>query len=507
MDMQSKTLLGLPNDVLQLIAKALMFDTLFTPRYTDDDFEYHGRLCKYTAKCKEYYGGRTVDHEMCAQGLLSWSVSNKYFRAFLSPYLFDTVVLRDKPKSIASVKALIDSVHWNHVRTFVYATTLDSSAPNVDEGEFDDDEINIDCKAPNTTKDLRVILSRLPPNLKSLTIDVPEGTDDMDSWEIGEPFPLDTGTGMSPYRSRLRDVLICVSANDISKKGTFELQLLNLPPYHSLAYGTDRWKAFLSRLSSFVLGFQHYHNGAGWQMNTQIPPGDFAFRLDEYFWDHLVCLQSFSLQGDKSWPLGAPDDLQWPLELPLPSTRVFNNLRHVSFKNTFICKQMAEFLRVHLETIETVNLVDCTAPDMDHGDTASEAYENGRESWATFFSSLNSAKLSQLRELNIYYVCRSEDDLLYCFRPSSEEKQRLDQVRQELRAQEHDLRESDSSANLLQVRQRQKRLLAYCTMDDEYGIIMDRSETNVERFLGCSDHEQWLRLVDLMQKNVASTVR
>lgn len=498
--MQQIRLSDLPNDVLQLIIQSLDLGTLFVPRYKNEDFEYFGNLSEYSEKCKEYYGESTDDREKRAQGLISWSASNRHFRSLLLPYVLDTIVLRDKPKSIDSVQLLMGSDKRNLIRHLSFAFTMNSSKQRVnnDESGRDNGGINI----PNSDAALRDILSQLPPNLRTLTLDFPESSDD--PWEaLGEDWPDDDENETDPYRVMLRNALTWVSKNDVSEKAKFELKLHNIAPYHSLAYELESWKTFLSGVTSFTLGLKSYDNGAGWRMNVHEPASQFARRLGEFFWDHLSSVQSLHLQNDSTWPLGAPEALMHPLELPLPSIRRWQNLKHVSFRETFICKEMVHFLVAHKQTVETIALQDCFAPD-EFSDAYESFSDSEGETWASFFKQLVKARPPALRAVEIVYVSRSLDDLIDRYNHSNEESANATEVREFLREQEQSLEDISNEEELRSATIRHKKLLAYCTVDDKYGMIFDQGELNLERFLDGEDHDQWLKLVNLLSQNAAS---
>lgn len=580
--MDRKTLLDLPNDVLQLIVEALTDGVLFTPRYKDDDFDYFDGLSEYTNKCVEYYGDRTDDLDQRARGLLSWSVSNRQFRAYLAPYLFETIVLRDRPRSIKSVKCLMQTPYWNDVRTLIFATTAHSSRAKYDEidsnideasksGSSDnedmqndgtmletdvaaklnsdevvmgatdgdqskDDENNykhenivegkddqenngiiltasdenndIDAEVASTAESLREILSHLPPSILYLTIDLPEVNEDFGQSLGGDGSEVDS-CGLPAYRHTLRNVFSSISMNDMRGKDNFELRLYNVPPYRSDVYSSENWKQFLGGLTSFTLGLKSYDNGTGWRMNMHSPAIEVARLLGEMFWDHLDRIRSFSLHCDSSWPLGGPDDLCQPLELPLPGSRTWTNLRHVSFKETFICPALLKCLQAHLMTIETIELTDCFSPnyceyeDPDGFDITS--YEGIR--WDTFFNGLAETKSSKLREIYVTYVSRSEKDLLEGFsadREDTEHNQRKHQVREVLRKQEREAIDVVHRSGL-SVRMSHKMVLAHCSVDDKYGMIFDGEEENTFKFVEGKYHEEWLKLLDVVERNAAPT--
>lgn len=490
--MQQMNLIDLPNDVLQLIVQSLTVEPLFTPRCTIDDFGRNAGLIEYNAKCKKYYGAQEDSHDQCAQGLVSWSASSKRFRRFLSPYLFKTVVLRDTPRSIASMKYLSTKTCWNYIQHFIFATIYNTSKLKKDDSEGDDGNEDKADDADDTIDDLSTILSHLPPNLQSLILDLPEGSDNRWEGSFLEPYPPNSDSEIPLYRLALRSILNSISVNDVSKKPSFHLKLYNICPYHSIAFHSNSWKIFLSNVTSFTLYLKHYDNSLCWNMNMHLRAADLAPDVGKYFFDSLERVQSFNLYCDL---LCGPDELMQPLEPPFPSNRIWRDLRHVSFKETFICTRTVEFLQAHLDTIETIELVDCFAPKVD------DIEGNRCESWQSFFKCLADAEPPRLHSMRIHYIYRNEDDLLRSYGQSAEEQQRKEEARKILRQQEEDLKQMEDEIERARVEERQKKLLAYYDEDDTSGVVAEGEEMIVSKFLNGKDHEEWLRLVDVMQEN------
>lgn len=506
----------LPVDIHEIITKELLSNIpspLFAPIYQRDDDDTIGGDGDLESKHKGNYGERNEEHLNSAQALINWSSTCRHFRKLLSPQLFKSVILRSRPKSVASIKALMHTQHWTQIESFFFVATeheYDEEGRIVkgEYGEEDEDEIPF----TNATEDglpkydlevelseLHSILSNLPPNLKSLTLDFPNG------WKYewtevimdGQVFRggEDSAEQGLRYRGQLQTAISAVTSNDIGSKTDSELKLLSVPIVYCAAYESEPWHQFLAKVTSFTLALCHWDNGAGWNLNvygSNDAAGEMARHLPDFFLNHLRKVKELHIYGDGSWPLGAAPALINEIEVGLPgdSSRI-PVLEHVRFKQFFICNELEEFLLKQVHNLRSIDLTDCFA--------SGEAPEE-EPNWTSFFSKLVDAQPKQLTQITVENACRTLEDLLggNGDHPPTDDDDPEIVARKEV---QDILATQQTERAQLTHPVRKKQLLAHVTIDDKYGMIFDSEEVNVSVFLEGSAHKQWLRLVDLMEEN------
>lgn len=515
-------LLDLPADVHENIADQLLLNVpepLFPPIYSKDGDSDHGDEGNLKIKCAENYGQRDGEQRGCAQALLSWISSCRYFRKLFSGRFFRCVVLRSRPKSVASVKTVRNTEHWNQIQSFVFAATEHEYEENgeIRKGQFpspNDDE----CAASHRDEsgkysleaemsELHEILSSLPPNLTSVTLDFPNGW----RYEWGVDIAEQTmfyedirGEKGLRYCGQLRTAIDAVSLNNIRLKPMFELKLLSVPTLYCAAYEIEAFHQFLSHVTSFTLALCHWDNGAGWNMNVYGGgDGDAAKlgeRLSQFFLNHLRSVETLCIYADESWPLGDGAVERNTVEVDLPEATCMPRLKHVSFKQFFVCSQLEEFLLRYLDNLQSISLINCFASGEDL-----EAEPN----WESFIASVANAHPRNLWQLEINNEGKTPEDLFGGRSDAPLDKQDDDEeavatrnvwnILDEQKAEIQALCKSEM--DLAHVRRRQRQSLAHVTVDDKYGMIFDSEESNVSVFLEGATHKQWLRVVNIMEAN------
>ena len=169
-----------PLEVNRLIIKHLTpADPIFVPRYHSHRWPagqcyIHSRCSDngdFDMKHKEYYGPRNEGQDAAANTLLNLSSTCQFYRQLTAPIIFHTIVLRAKPKSIASVQALRSTGHWRHVKKLIYAGTF--ITPQTD--EHHDFKYWPDPLEDIDMAELSDALSHLPPNMSELVLNFPSG--------------------------------------------------------------------------------------------------------------------------------------------------------------------------------------------------------------------------------------------------------------------------------------------------------------------------------------------
>lgn len=513
-------LMDLPTDLHETIVDKLLLslpEPLFAPIYgtANDDIGDYGDL---ENKVTENYGQRDDNQLECAQALMNWSSTCHFFRKLLSPRLFKCIILRSRPKSVASIKAVMLTDYWKRIESFIFVATEHEynengklidlwGDPVNDETTDNDQEDSGQHDLGAEMSELHSIMCNLPPGLKSLTLDFPNG------WTFGEwtEHIMDGGVWDSSnatqglrYRAQLQTAIESTCLNDISSKPSFELKLLSVPTVHCAAYETEAFHQFLNNITSFTIALCHWDSGAGWNMNTIADMGDactLAQSLSDFFLNHLESAETLHLYADGSWPLGDANVARNWVDVDFPLTAdTMPVLKHVSFKQFFICNQLQDFIFLHLHNLDSIDLADCFA-------SAEEPNES--PNWTSFFSSIVDARPKHLRRLTVSNPSKTLEDLLGS---ESDEKSANGRdhenvvarrkVLDELKAQEAEKQAQIRSArNKEHIGRYQKQVLAHVTVDDKYGFIFDSEEVNAEVYLKGAAHNEWRRVMDLLEEN------
>lgn len=507
-------LIDLPSDVFQLIIELLLPDDfLFTPYYDDELYDnlVSSGLDK---KCTEYYGTTLQRKVEYAQGLLNLSCTCRHLRIIAAPWVFRSVILRNSPKSMASIEALSRSSYWTQIQQLIFVSAPERGPKSWNSGgggqqqqgaeeslgEIDSNdsrmEENVERDMKVAMEKLAAILSQLPPNLNSLTLDFPRSWDNEGQDDYLESSHLDDQKASGYYPTMYKTVMNAVAENDFSTKSKFELNLYNISPHDCPAYETDSWRCFLKEVTSFTLGLCHYDNGAGWNMNRMLCVNDFCPSIGQFFWDHLERTNTIKLFCDNSWPLGECEGLINDLPISLPNTSdglKLSYLTHVSFAETFICYELIDFLVAHCRTLESIDLRDCYASD------GAERSPH----WSTLFKRLVEATPSpkSLCRVSVSNPKKELKDLIpFDDKYSQDECRELEDILSRQETQE--TIELQKGASLEGTKRRNRIVYPYCYIDDKYGMIFDEEEVNLERFLEGADHKEWLKLADLMEANI-----
>lgn len=521
-------LVDLPGDIHKLIIHELSTrEPLFAPQYgvAPEGSDYTDNYGNLTDKSREYHGEWTDCDEAGAMGLLNWSMTCRRFRQLIAPVLYKTTVLRPTDRSLQSVRYLSQSFQWTHVSNLTYAGIWDTEddLDSAEDWEGDtDEEIEANIKSTKWVtvhmETLTQILSNLPPNLKTLTLDFPQAwsVQDYDEENLQESHFYDPGSEdelrqlekTDRYRAQLKTVLTAIGAASniasLATKPFLELRLLNITPIKTTAYSSAKFKGFLNHVTKFELGLCHYTNNMGRGMNSLLPgPSLFAERLSKFFVNHLNKCTDFALCADKTWPLGlAPGHRHMKLSLPRTAERLAKieklHLTHCCIDHTVI-----EFLTSHLATLTSITLTDCFA----NGSQSSSRVINA-PMWYDLFDRIVSADSPSAFHLVYFSVTNPSSklsDLIVNGYPESLEAEQK-QVRHDLelqRAAEVMRSQKDERRGLTDHKPAsRKRVYSHIGLNDEYGDIFQDAERNVRRFLAGKDHKGWLKLVALMEENM-----
>ena len=491
--------MSLPADIHKLVVAALNVPTpVFLPTYdVKEETGPYGNLAK---KHEEYYGNRSDEETAASLASVNWSSTCHFYRDLLAPSLFSALILRPRPKSMETMQLLATTPHWRHIASLAFVGTYAHPDRTRQRGSQHIDPLeDFDFDA------LSVLLSHLPPNLKSLSLDFPtdwdlECDDDYLSVFDVDEAPEETleQESSNAWRKLVFTVLDAVTKTDFSSRESFELKLLNIPPLPCSVYWSDEFHQLLKCTTDFTLAFDHFDNGAGWNMNTMEMPVHFASKLDQWFWDHLTNVKSLSIHADDSWPIGlAPGRCHIPLAVPSDDFRF--DLTHLSLKWWFIDSELIIFITKHMPSLTHITITNYYANCQEY----STSNADSTPKWSSFFEALR--QHPSLAYITLYPHLSG----LRLLDPFNRDKGQLPQTAEAsfraaweeislLLASKQSLREAGTWTEKEDVRM--KRLWPHVGLDDKYGMIFDNEEYNADRFVEGSDHTAWLKLCDELEK-------
>lgn len=519
-------LTDLPVEIQRLIARQLVGPgSLWAPRYEDAPSYNEGRLRR---KLVEYYGDSTSGSE----DLLNWSTCSRHFRESLVPEVFKTIVLRSTPKSMASVRALQNSVIWSHVQELRFAGTWGrvqvSRDPSKWEGAQNKDQY-IAQKIQRDMEELAAILENLPPNLSTLSLDFPQGWDFsyMTLVSGGKPWIRIEGGGavrydVDRYRALVKRVLSAVSKNDISSKSIFQIKILGLIPMDFSRQLEDELAIFLRNVTSFTLGLCHYSGAHPWfphddrgteyNANTLTAFHSCSSNLRRVYLDHLYRATSLHVLADVSWPLGLEPihgynvSIATPFSLP-NDPQIMANLSTVFFNQLIVSWDLIDFLVLHSKTLESVELVECFAwvTERQEEDPTHTEAEGLPPRWTHLFEALVLAKPSRLCSFVIRKPCQPFKELIRSPYPD-ERSIEHEQIHAIMESQTEELNSFTSHRHREHAERRFQMLLPYYKICSMTGAREPAWRSNTRDFIAGHDHNSWLRLVEIMENNLARTL-
>ncbi|KAJ9603408.1 hypothetical protein H2200_012186 [Cladophialophora chaetospira] len=477
----SSRLMSLPLEIFGRILHALDApNPLFVPIYGREN----ETLCNYgnldTQHVKYYGPDRTAEQELASHAVLNWSSTCSYYRRLLAPHLLHDLVLRTRPKSVDSVAALANTSHWSQVKALTVCTTflLEKERDDGFESPFEDLDL----------EHIERVLSNLPPNLESLTVDLPwDWYNDLDG-EDHEPFEIPEE---GDFAHVFYTIFHSLGQNEISKKGRFTFNVLNIPGAHFLgpdgrdATTEDGFHNFLSHVTTFKLTLPYVDNGAGWQMSVYRSDSDnFTAALGSQFIDKLADVTSLTLEANYSCPIGSNRDWH-AIAFPMPTEDArFPKLKTLTFDHFWVDTDLLGFIGTHSPNIEHLTLLNCAADQA----ASSPGVESG-ESWAYFFNILPKNAKS-LKSLTLKQT-QSEDSLIDSYSEDNQ-MQQSPQVKEAFTQVLNPIAQRDEGDE--EVWRRRKRMLPYMVLDDKYGFLNMDDEGTAARFLEGADHEALLKL-------------
>ncbi|KXS09714.1 hypothetical protein M427DRAFT_63617 [Gonapodya prolifera JEL478] len=277
------------------------------------------------------------------------------------------------------------------------------------------------------------------------------------------------------WRDTMARVWRSISVNQVISV----LEICTLPPNITTAWHEEWWSRFLGRLERLTIGMWGGDNGAGWKSNTTEGYLDFLERLDDYFFVHGQNMRFLHIVAHEGNPFGGSDFLlnyaSWNL-----GVRCLPQLQHLRLQNCFHDEHLRDFLRGHMNSLESLHFINCMAPGMLEPDVSS---------WAEFFTVILESGPSVLKSLvvenNSVPLTHEEEFNVEPKWGNLGEPEDVRRVRERLKA--------DPT----------RKLFHYAYLDDKYGMVFAGRDVIVNRFLMGEDQAAYDRLMEVVKANAA----
>ena len=411
--------------------------------------------------------------------LVGLSCTCSSYRDHLAPRMFETLELRNTEKSGRSVRAIACSPHKGHVQRLLYKGLLICQDP-MDNELPDEKDPEEDLK--DTVEDALSSLTSFP-NLSTLRVEFEFQENDSwypDSsycaflWEEDD-YSLVEWEKKQAWRSLMSRSFRAIAQNagsSIKHLEVAEFIAKDLTALHEI-----KVHSFLRGIESFYLSIKGGDNGAGWEVNKAEGYMSIMEQLDEIFFDRMLNLTHLTVVAPDSGPLG----LEGVSHIPLPlSKHQMPHLTDLHLHTMFIGPEIISFLSGHKGVLEELKLTNCFASPPEFNSMA----ENG-VTWAKFFTRIRAIEMQRLRsfELSPNLAPLTRRDRY----PGSHEEG--DGETNETRQIRKTLKEDPN-----------RRIFAYATLDDKYGMLFEDEKGNVESFLDGDDQRAYDALMQDVER-------
>ena len=420
---------------------------------------------------------------------MSWSCTSSYFRNLLSPYIFRSVKLRNDQKSGESVTALLKGPFGALVKELYFIGTVPNKdgedepsqlAEGFDKGSNDskeEEEGYSDISLPSVVSTILSDLRQFPNlDFLSMGFTYPYAANPFDEYYALEDI---VDENENPEVGRAWRALMATTYETLFRnkeplfKG-FEIRRLvwtNVEPFESATF-----HELLGHIERFTLSVRGGDNGAGWHVNTLDGYLACVSKFDELFFNHLHSATTMTLKAPEEGPIGLEGMNHEKLAL---KDDQMPRLRELHLEYCFIGQELANFLKGHDDTLETLTLRNCAS-------SVNGLQENPKFYWKDFFAVLDGAPRTALTKLEILPLSLPlPSDELYGREKVKEEDEPVE-VQQTIRV----LREDSK-----------KRLFAYATLDDKYGMTFQDDEENLEAFQRGEDQAAYDRVMERVKRN------
>ena len=429
--------------------------------------------------------------------LMNWSCTSRYFRNLLAPYIFRTIKLRNYEKSGASVDALVNGPHGDLVKEIYF---LGSVPPSMADPDSNDE----DCEPfpegfhiithEGKEEEEESFSVTLPPVVDKLLSNLNQFSN-LESFSIGFNYPYESTfdeyyddegivDNENPQAAHFYKALMTTTYGTLLRNKVPQFRAMEIRKLvwtFTEPYESPIFSKFLSHIKHFSLSVRGDDNGAGWCVNTCDGYLECVARFHELFFDHLASVTSMTLQASDSGPIGLEGMRHARLALKAQQMPLLKSLR---LEFIFICKELADFIAGHADTLERLTLHECYS-------SVNGLQDNEPFYWSHFFDDLHGADLKQLSHLEIrpYNAPLTfEESMDRNYNRVPAERTEPDNVQQIRRVIRTDQR---------------RRVFGYATLSDKYGACDEDDEENQVAFERGEDQVAYDRLMAHVNANAA----
>lgn len=468
----SKSLSDLPPELLvKIIEELAMLNDESRQSQNDQvsDYEMWGKRPQHHGNdCYRY-----IHH-------IPWSSTSMSFRNLLAPYIFASVELRNENKCGASLNALATGQHAYLIKEINYYGSALGGANEESGSEGENERKSLQSVEDIFPETVGIVLSNLQrfPCLELLSIefsytyydDLPEGIDLCSEEETEEQIKADEET--QAWRALMAKTYDALANNkEIYAKG---LELRDLIYKRPSTFTNQSFYDFLGRIETFSLSLRGEDNGAGWKINKAEEYSAFGSKLDVFLFNHLSQVTSVTIKASEEGPLGLPSANSWN-QVPLALEKdQMPYLKKLHLEYIVLCPQLTHFLIGHTATLERLSMHHCFV------ETIGLMTEEDL-SWYRLFNSLYDAGFSKLRQVEILPL----DLPLLVGAYIQDYETRMRNSNDILHTTNKFLLDSDPG----------RRLFAYTTVDDKYGMLFPNEEEILNSLRNGKDQVSYDRLM------------
>ena len=311
------------------------------------------------------------------------------------------------------------------------------------------------------------------PNLETVILEFPfkwnnfeDPRDSLDEAETAEQVRV--AEERNGWRTLMAQSFNALADNN--KIGFQHLELRQLAPYEVSTFNSEKFHKLLNAVKRFSLSLRGWENGAGWNLNTMPAFGNFARKLDTWFFNHLHSVEHLVFEASDTAPIGL-DPGRYHAHLALKPDQM-PLLRSIKVVDLFVCPELVVFLTAHLQALEELRMYDCRgAMEVDNEDTEGV-------SWHKFFNALLDGSPSKLRKLVVEWFEEVEYE-------AWEDVERYEKVCAILRDDPNRI------------------LFNYSILDDKYGMVFHDENQIATSFFEGKDQDAYENLVAVVSENRA----
>ncbi|KAI1264351.1 hypothetical protein F5Y18DRAFT_427973 [Xylariaceae sp. FL1019] len=444
-----------------------------------------------------------VGEQLAVAECRSLSSVNSQFRQFLLPTLFKGLRANNRYQHAGILEKLVPAIA-TYVQRLNFDLYLSEGTEEDEADEENGDGGSSKAQDSNDERALRVsntapivweLLSRRAlPNLTTLRVTFCPLPDNFvgDGWSddglgggiyLAEHMEYDDGNTEAEMRFFWRGLFNKSFETMASGSGELHrLEILNLPPKAASAQSTDAWRTFLGTVKEFEISLWGGDNGAGWQANTIRGYLDSIAELEDSFFEHLTSAKRVKLVADDQNPIGCPGMCHTPIPfgyVQLPE------IEHLELQDCFVDAALIAFLRSHRQ-LKSLRLTNCYSA----GNNLARGTARSATPWADFFSAVRESQANHLHEFTLQEdrtpPLTHEEQFHRDDGPYDPPDDEADDVRTVRRILTEDTG---------------RRLFAYVSLDDKYGMVFAYEEVNISAFLEGVDQREFDELMAMVNRN------